>query len=322
MKVDRVFAFCLTVLLTAGRSADQPQSIRHAGFEQFLKGTLGNSGANLYVSRSGRVQVINKWDLNRDGFNDIVISNDHDDFEIVDAFVYWNSDQGFRSLLPDLWQRRPLAQVLFDLMDRKEGLTRLPAFGGGRSLVVDLNRDGYPEIVFCNYIHNYPDVRTAYIYWGSRDGYSLRARTELPTRWAAGVAAADLNGDGYPELVFANQGVEAGLESISRMTGLDSYIYWGSATGFDPEHPTLVPTLGAVDVTIADFNHDGASTWPFSTTVRQPRALRSSGAVRRATAQIDSSASPSMSPRAYGRATSTVTASPTWRSRPRSSGRP
>ena len=104
--------------------------------------------------------------------------------------MYWNSDQGFRSLLPDLWQRRPLAQVLFDLMDRKEGLTRLPAFGGGRSLVVDLNRDGYPEIVFCNYIHNYPGVRTAYIYWGSRDGYSLRARTELPTRWAAGVASS------------------------------------------------------------------------------------------------------------------------------------
>ena len=152
---------------------------------------------------------------------------------------------------PDLWQQRPLAQVLFDLMDQKPGLTRLPAFGGGRSAIADLNRDGYPEIVFCNYIHNYPGVRTAYVYWGSRDGYSPRAKTELPTRWAAGVAAADLNGDGYPELVFANQGVEAGLESISRKVGLESYIYWGSATGFDPEKPDLVPSLGAVDVTVS-----------------------------------------------------------------------
>jgi hypothetical protein len=71
------------------------------------------------------------------------------------------------------------------------------------------------------------------------------------------VAAADLNGDGYPELVFANQGVEAGLESISKKVGLESYIYWGSATGFDPEKPGLVPTLGAVDVAIADCNGDG-----------------------------------------------------------------
>jgi hypothetical protein len=274
MKHAHVCALWLAALLPAAGIAAEPGTIRQAGFEQFAKGTLGNAGANLYVSRSGRVQVINKWDLNRDGYNDVLISNDHDDFEIVDAFVYWGSDQGFRSLLPDLWERRPLAQVLFDLMDRKEGLTRLPAFGGGRSIIADLNRDGYPEIVFCNYIHNYPGVRTAYLYWGGPDGYSIKAKTELPTKWAAGVAAADLNGDGYPELVFANQGVEAGLESISRMTGLESYIYWGSATGFDSEHPTLVPSKGAVDVTIADVDHDGRPDLAFLNNSPQAKGVQ------------------------------------------------
>ena len=129
--------------------------------------------------------------------------------------------------------------------------------GAGRSAVADLNQDGYPELVFCNYIHNYPGVRTAYVYWGSQKGYHPQSRTELPTRWAAGVVVLDLNADGYPELVFANQGVEAGAEKISPKVDLSSYIYWGSANGFDPENPGLVPTQGARDVTAGDVNGDG-----------------------------------------------------------------
>ena len=232
-------------------------SIRHATFRDFIPGTLGNSGANLYVSQKGRVQVINNWDINKDGYVDILVSNDHNVSETVDALVYWGSPGGYRSLLPDLWRERPLAQVTFGLMDQKSGVTRLPTFGGGKSVIADLNRDGYPEIVFCNYIHNYPGLRTAYVYWGGPDGYKPEHRTELPTNWASGVAAADLNGDGYPDLVFANQGVEPGLDNISPKTTLDAYIYWGSATGFVVGRRTLLAARGSTDVAIADINHDG-----------------------------------------------------------------
>ena len=251
----------LLVLAAAGSAvfyaASGPKPIVQSGYDAFIQGSLGNSGANLYVSKTGRVQTINQWDLNHDGYNDILISNDHDVYETVDAFVYWNSAKGFTSLIPDLWRQSPLAQTIFDLNERKSGLTRLPAFGGGRSIVADLNGDGYPEIVFCNYIHNYPGNRSAFIYWGAADGYQLGRKTELPTVWAAGVAAADLNGDGYPDLIFANQGAEAGGEDLYPDRGLDSYIYWGSATGFDAAHPMLLPTRGARDVTVADVNHDG-----------------------------------------------------------------
>ncbi|MCC6588100.1 MAG: VCBS repeat-containing protein [Bryobacterales bacterium] len=251
------------------------QTIRHTGWADLSKGTFSNSGANLYVSRQGRLQVINRWDLNNDGFNDILISNDHDNFETVDAFVYWNSPKGFTSLLPDWWRERPLAQTLFGLLDRgSPGLTRLPAFGGGRSLIADLNRDGFPELVFCNYIHNYPGLRSAYVYWGSQKGYAANQRTELPTNWAAGVAAADLNNDGYPELVFANQGAEAGLENISRDLGMDSFIYWGSAKGFDAAHPGRLPTNGASDVTIGDFNGDKRLDIAFLNAVRQNKGVQ------------------------------------------------
>ena len=251
------------------------KSIRHTGFEAFRSGSLSGSGANLYVSRQGRVQVINRWDLNNDGYNDVLISNDHDNFEIVDAFVYWNTPKGFTSLLPEQWREKPLAQTLFRLLDRATpGLTRLPAFGGGRSLVVDLNRDGFPELVFCNYIHNYPGLRTAYIYWGSTAGYSAERKLELPTNWAAGVAAGDLNRDGYPDLVFANQGAEAGLENISRDTGLDSFIYWGGSGGFDPKHPERIATRGARDVAVADLNGDGFSDLAFLNALRQDQDVQ------------------------------------------------
>ena len=240
-----------------GVSHSRDGNIRHADFEDFNQGTLGNAGANLYVSRKGTVQVINQWDLNRDGYVDLVLSNTHDNMSVVDALVYWGSADGPRSLLPELWRERPLAQVVYGLMDRTDQVTRLASFGGGRSAVADLNQDGYPDLVFCNYIHNYPGVRTAYVYWGSRDGYSPDGRVELPTRWAAGVVARDLNSDGYPDLVFANQGVEAGAEKISPKVDLASYIYWGSANGFDPDRPGLVPTRGARDVASGDVNGDG-----------------------------------------------------------------
>jgi len=227
------------------------------GFDDFSRGTLGDSGANLYVSHDGKVGVINQHDFNGDGYNDVMFSSDHDQFEIVDAFVYWGGKEGYESLLPPLWRDLPLAQVTFNLMADHPGLTRLPAFGGGKSVIADLNKDGWPDIVFCNYIHNYPGLRTAYVYWGGPQGYQVTARTELPTRWAAGVAATDLNGDGYPELIFANQGTEAGLESISRLHGLGSYIYWGSATGYTSENLTEVETHVARDVVVADINHDG-----------------------------------------------------------------
>ena len=252
-----VVSVCAPGFTLARLYADSSTVVSHSRYEDLAQGTPGNSGANLYVSKNGRVQVVNQWDLNRDGHVDVLISNDHDVFETVDAFIYWGDKQGgYRSLFPDLWRRRPLAQVAFQLMDNQDHLTRLPAFGGGRSVVADLNRDGYPEVVFCNFIHNYPGLRTAYVYWGSSNGYAPSKRTELPTNWASGVAAADLNGDGYPELVFANRGVEPGSEKCTPNVEPVSYIYWNSATGFRFENRSDVRTPGARDVTAGQLNDD------------------------------------------------------------------
>lgn len=251
---SRTLALLASVLsVTVG--SQPPESIRHSTFNDFSQGTLGNGGANLYVSRDGQVQVINKRDLNSDGFVDVLFSNGHDVRSGTDAFIYWGS-RNYTSLLPPLWKERPLAQVALSLVDGELGVGRLPALGGGRSVIADLNGDGYLDVVFCNYIHNDPGGRSAFVYWGGSKGYSVERRTELPTNWAAGVVAADLNDDGFPELVFANQGVEAGAEEISPDGDYDSFIYWGSATGFDPHRPERLTTRGAVDVAVGDLDGD------------------------------------------------------------------
>ena len=48
------------------------------GFEGFSRGSMGNAGHNLYVSRAGVLQRIYQFDLNGDGYIDLVFSNDHD----------------------------------------------------------------------------------------------------------------------------------------------------------------------------------------------------------------------------------------------------
>ena len=134
-----------------------------------------------------------------------------------------------------------------------------------------------------------PANRTAYVYWGSADGYKAERKTELPTVWAAGVAAADLNGDGYPELIFANHGAETGAEDLYPDKGLASYIYWGSATGFDAAHPTLLPTKGARDVTVADINKDGYLDIALSTMGQPPRMCRFSWVAQKGMLPIERS---------------------------------
>jgi hypothetical protein len=73
----------------------------------------------------------------------------------------------------------------------------------------------------------------------------------LPTVGTQGTPeVADLDGDGYLDIVFANVGT-----SIS--SGQASFIYWGSASGYSAADRTSLATAAAVDVVALDANHDG-----------------------------------------------------------------
>ena len=247
---------CLCVPSRA--SADDPHEpwLHHTDFADFSSGTLGDGGTNIYVTRSGSVRMIHTLDLNNDGYLDLFVAQDHNQLENEDLLIYWGTQQGPRSMMPPLPNYQPLGKLLREIRTRESAVTRLPTDGGGPSLLVDLNGDGYLEIVFCNFIHNYSVYMNALIYWGSTEGYQAQRRTELPTLMASDLEAADFNRDGYLDLAFANNGTEGG-DRFGHAQHLESYIYWNGPTGFSPERRSSIASVSAVDCEAGDLNGDG-----------------------------------------------------------------
>ena len=253
-----VIASLLLTLPSAAGIAGEKLVIRHKGFEDFSKGSFGDGGTNIYVSRRGSIQIIPRWDINQDGHLDLLFNQDHNPLENVDAFIHWGTEEGYHSLFPPFWKQLP-AFKLVRAMDRaRKHISFLPTFGSGPVKLVDLNRDGHLDIIFPNTIHNYFVEMQAYIYWGGPAGYSPRRRTELPTLFAEDLAVADFNRDGYLDLVFANFGNESG-DRFGYKNHLASYLYWGAPDGFSVERRTAVPSVSAVSCAAGDFNDD---QWP------------------------------------------------------------
>jgi len=63
--------------------------------QDFGKGSFGDAGANMYVSADGRIHLINRWDLNQDGYIDLVFNNSHLHVEKLDAVIYWGNGKDF-----------------------------------------------------------------------------------------------------------------------------------------------------------------------------------------------------------------------------------
>lgn len=275
---------------------------KESSFADFADGSFSDGGANMYVSLRGRVQTINRWDLNGDGYLDLVFANSHPQAEKIDAVLYWGNGKDFdisrsayiptngsQFVIPADVNGDSYPDLLVpnyhdgthDGMDsyiylnsgpsqpsrsKSEGWNfypfgkkfSLPTQAAQHAAAADLNRDGYVDVVFAfsgglweyraNPFESYKNPSR--IYWGAAEGFNRDRFTKLPTFATSSVAIADLDADGWPDLVLASHEVEGKKD-------VDSHVYWGSPQGFSAQGRTRLPTRGANMVKGADLNNDG-----------------------------------------------------------------
>jgi hypothetical protein len=139
--------------------------------------------------------------------------------------------------------------------------TDFPTRAAQTAAIGDLNRDGHADIVFA-LSSGFWEYRaggasgSAYespsrIYWGATDGFAPSRFTDVEASGASAVAIADLDRDGWPELILANRERDGVFD-------VDSFIYWGSKEGFSGDRRTALPTRQVNAVEAGDINGDGA----------------------------------------------------------------
>ena len=206
-------------------------------------------------------------DLDGDGHPDLAFATAGDGGGLQ---IHWGSDTGLdpdspsRFPIPDLVSLETAATAnreillaalspnklqLFEFPSRQPVLKKTVDRGGSRVRLADLDRDGRLEIILA------AGNSSAVI--RGKDG----AVTPMPTLNARDAAVSDLNGDGFPELIFANysEGTYGNLD-------VSSHVYWGSVHGYAGARRTDLQTFGAAAVAVGDLNGDNRPDLLFGNT--------------------------------------------------------
>ena len=244
--MKRACVMFVVICLATGLNA-QKKGWRESTFEDFVDGTFDDGGANMYVSHKGRVQMINRWDVNGDGHVDILCANSHPLIEMLDMSIYWGNGEDYSI----------------------RNHTYIPADGPMWIAADDLDNDGNMDLVVANYSNGTWTDMESFVYYGGLGKneavpentwgfFPFKKRIKLPGSNAQKPAVADLNRDGYKDIVFAFSGGFWEYRSGDR--GLSaSRIYWGGEDDFNPDRFSNIRTRGATDVAVADLNED---EWP------------------------------------------------------------
>lgn len=200
-------------------------------FKDFSQGTSDDGGHNLYAAYDGTLRTINRFDINGDGYLDVIFNCTHNTYQMLPATS------------GSIGRERRAASV------------DIAVEGSQQVASGDLNRDGFTDLVFCpNPIGVHHDRRFVSIAWGGADGWtSKRVNSPLPMNGAASVAIVDLNGDEWPDIAVLGSTRWMPAQPEGRIIR----VYWGSATGYSAveKHDLGVP--GALAMTAADFDRDG-----------------------------------------------------------------
>ena len=174
-------------------------------------------------------------DFDDDGYDDIAFAHHYDDSTYqVDNYVYWGSATGFSSA------------------DRDE----LEGYGTRRLAVADLDGDGVDDLVACHFYDGSSFQIDSVVWYGGSAPFS--SSDELPSQGCIDVAVHDWDDDGYDDIAFSN------YRNSSSTYRVNSYLYWGSASGFSTSDREDLYTEGATSVVAGDFDGDGSDDVAFA----------------------------------------------------------
>jgi len=213
-------------IVAGGRCLDLNDPQKH-GFPIFWGSKDGYSFKNRQVLhyKSNRLRGQLLMDLNKDGWLDIASQD-----SLGAAKIWWGTANGYSD------------DNIFKLqLNRNDELMYLKA--------ADFNKDGWLDLV-CPKRGN-PDgtETTSFLYYGSPDGYNNNNRIEIASYVPYQNSIADLNKDGWLDLLLVSYGGEV---SGNR----PALIYWGSENGFLPDR-TELECYGGSGSEILDYDGDG-----------------------------------------------------------------
>jgi hypothetical protein len=167
-------------------------------------------------------------DLDRDGYLDLIFCG----FDNPELVIFYGGPNGF-----DPGRTRRIR------MEYQAKTFKDPRW----IYLADLNQDGWLDLVVPQIADDY-----SFILWGGPDGFSMDRLQFLCVRHAACARVADLNRDGYPDLIMGGH-----IPSLQGPHDSFVYIYWNGPDGLREDWRTLLPASAVNAMAVADFNNDG-----------------------------------------------------------------